>query len=1163
MLTLSEKFHEQDNRFQQQFDEWTPFEQIYASVELTKKLQLSYRYFLSQLLSQTNNQQENNDMFHHTIHQANAPAILACLLSDPLDKIISTLQLYLPLVSITTTNEKLLDSYRDVFIYLDSKLNNPTNFSYTEQQLINFCQQIKFYIQTNPCLQKFLVDIPQLNALASSSSSSSTIMINKGNTDEKSLSSSPSSQRHHQPLQRYPSVRLNQQTPTLPASLMNFSSEGSHNSSLCQQLIHHTADDSGVDLTEPNITNSVQNILSTQDSQHTIIGRSHSDNLTLKNGQDNQNNYMFVGKSASSPTPEPTISNHSSFVPLSAVLSAPAPSIHSYYSELRHQNSNYQQQIKTQLPISDEDEEDFQQQQQNSTQIIQNPIDNFYLDVNTVDNRNRLGQYRSLCNRNTRKYSNNTRNNTEIVSPYLGVDSNSGSITNKFLQPNSGMRDVPKWLKTLRLHKYAFFFSQMTYDQMMSLTYEQLKEGQITDGACTKILLNIKKLKERQTLLQKCLIDIDNEQIDIKIVLQQLNELMLTPIRVKQTEKINDNDEDLPKLIMQVLEKVYQKLTCNNSSTNILSEMCNNLVGLFDRCYKHEAFTADQRHTLLHWRGPLCNKLQTSGKIDFKSMQSSSSSLNRRVQLKPQTSMGNINTTQISRPTVRNIKSTFSYFSNYPTNSIPLSRQHNSELLNQNGNNNSIESNINQHPIKSPTLIFSMNDDYYNDSTTLPNHLSLTSTPSLQEQLINHQTTSFLTERTGNFRPSFNYIKSTTQNNINNGTYLATNQHQLLTRKKSIDPYGEINLDDKTKLCKTYSDPNKIRYYNSIQTGNIPSTTHTQISPQQTTYGMTLTPYSSQKYLGHTQSTFDNESTIRKSYSDTPSPIFYERANFLKRQNDALAFTASNEKRQKVEKTSSQKTNRPKPTFGRSKTSSDFASDYHTSSTSSKSRFLTLANIVEKLQERFLSGQTDAITLDEIIEESSLTIDPSDKHWLASEALLSNEKIDVKKVDDTNKFVYKPPLDLKAPKKIHLLNLLKTRHERCEGAVTVDDVRDTIPKTRADNIIDSLIKSGDVVKVTSNKKDILFYTDRAYDLRVNPEFIESWRKISVEGLDDKKIWEFLDNQGHYGLTKNAPRQALPTKSRRGGRRPDTMKHNLHVAHQLEDYSNTSIKKINA
>ncbi|CAF3737782.1 unnamed protein product [Rotaria sp. Silwood1] len=878
MLTLSEKFHEQNNHFQQQFDEWSPFEQIYASVELTKKLQLSYRYYLLQLLSQTNNQQENNDMFHHTVHQANTPAIIVCLLSDPLDKIISTLQLYLPLVSMITINEKLLDSYHDVLIYLDSKLNNPLNFSYTEQQLINFCQQIKFFIQTNPCLQKFLVDLPQLNILTTSS----TIIIYNENKDEKSLSSSPSSQRHHQPLQRYPSIRLHQQTPP-PPPLMNFSSEGSQNSILSQQLTRHITTDSGLDLTEPSINNSVQNILSIQDSQHTIIGRSNSDNLTLiNNEQDNQNERIFVVKSASSPTTEQKISNNSSsLIPLSAVLSAPAPSIHSYYSEYRQQNSNYQQQMKTTLTISDEEEQDYQQQQQ------QNSIENFQLDINKKDNYNRLGQYHSFCNRNTRKYP---RNNTEIVSPYLGVDSNSGSITNKFLQPNSGMRDVPKWLKTLRLHKYAFFFSQMTYDQMMNLTYEQLKEGKITDGACTKILLNIKKLKERQILLQKCLIDIDNGQIDIKTVLQQLNELMLTPIRVKQIDKINDNDEDLPKLIMQVLEKVYQQLTCNNSSTHLLSEMCNNLVGLFDRCYKHEAFSADQRHTLLHWRGPLCNKLQTSGKIDFKSMQSSSTSLNRRVQLKPQTSMGNINTTQISRPTVRNIKSTCSYFSNYNNNnSIPLSRQHNLELLNQNGNN-SIESN--RHTIKSPTLMFSINDDYYNDSTILTNHLSITSTPSLQEQLINHQTTPFLIERngngTGNFRPSFNYIKTTPSNtNNNNNTYLSTNQHQLLTRKKSIDPYGEINSNDKTKLCKTYSDPNKIRSYNTKQTSSS--------SSQQSTYGMTLTPYSSQKYLINTPISTtinsNNELLIQKSYSDTNSSIFYGNDN-----NSIKTLSSSNDK---------------------------------------------------------------------------------------------------------------------------------------------------------------------------------------------------------------------------------------------------------------------------
>lgn len=79
-----------------------------------------------------------------------------------------------------------------------------------------------------------------------------------------------------------------------------------------------------------------------------------------------------------------------------------------------------------------------------------------------------------------------------------------------------------------------------------------------------------------------------------------------------------------------------------------------------------------------------------------------------------------------------------------------------------------------------------------------------------------------------------------------------------------------------------------------MQTGNIPSTTHTQISPQQPTYGINLTPYSTQKYLVPSQSSpihsnnlFDtqlnNESSIQKSYTDMKSTIFYgKKIKYLK-----------------------------------------------------------------------------------------------------------------------------------------------------------------------------------------------------------------------------------------------------------------------------------------
>lgn len=39
--------------------------------------------------------------------------------------------------------------------------------------------------------------------------------------------------------------------------------------------------------------------------------------------------------------------------------------------------------------------------------------------------------------------------------------------------------DVPGWLKSLRLHKYAGLFSTMGYQEMMSLTEQQL-EAQVS-----------------------------------------------------------------------------------------------------------------------------------------------------------------------------------------------------------------------------------------------------------------------------------------------------------------------------------------------------------------------------------------------------------------------------------------------------------------------------------------------------------------------------------------------------------------------------------------------------------------------------------------------------------------------------------------------------------
>ena len=46
------------------------------------------------------------------------------------------------------------------------------------------------------------------------------------------------------------------------------------------------------------------------------------------------------------------------------------------------------------------------------------------------------------------------------------------------LMPSLLFTDVPSWLKSLRLHKYAALFSQMSYEEMMTLT-EQHLESQV------------------------------------------------------------------------------------------------------------------------------------------------------------------------------------------------------------------------------------------------------------------------------------------------------------------------------------------------------------------------------------------------------------------------------------------------------------------------------------------------------------------------------------------------------------------------------------------------------------------------------------------------------------------------------------------------------------
>jgi hypothetical protein len=242
--------------------------------------------------------------------------------------------------------------------------------------------------------------------------------------------------------------------------------------------------------------------------------------------------------------------------------------------------------------------------------------------------------------------------------------------------------------------------------------------------------------------------------------------------------------------------------------------------------------------------------LQKLGKTDYKTIQSASSHPlpPRRGSMKP--------------PIKNSKSSSATYHPNYLSSSISLGK-YNSEPQ----NNNSMESNIIRRPTKSPTLVY----------------------PTTEES-----------NETNNYHSSFNPMTSTPQRN--HGDYLANNQHQTLTRKASIDPYGETNNNhDKNKLCKTFSDPNKIRFFNSthnnMQLASTRSQQHQQQQQQQqqSLFRMISTPYSQQQrqFISRSPptSTIDSSSPIKKCYSDNEGSAYCGK----KRKNKCTCTEERNE----------------------------------------------------------------------------------------------------------------------------------------------------------------------------------------------------------------------------------------------------------------------------
>ncbi|XP_034716525.1 protein Smaug homolog 1 isoform X5 [Etheostoma cragini] len=196
-----------------------------------------------------------------------------------------------------------------------------------------------------------------------------------------------------------------------------------------------------------------------------------------------------------------------------------------------------------------------------------------------------------------------------------------------------GNANVPAWLKSLRLHKYAALFATMTYDEMMSLTEEQLEAQKVTKGARHKIVISILKLKERQNLLRSLEKDV-LEGSNLRAPLQELHQMIMTPIKAfsggdeaslqrpllspegksaapgshltgvgggggeaeSGTSVIAEGD--IPGQFTRVMGKVCTQLLVSRSDEDNISSY----LQLIDKCLIHESFTETQKKRLLSWK---------------------------------------------------------------------------------------------------------------------------------------------------------------------------------------------------------------------------------------------------------------------------------------------------------------------------------------------------------------------------------------------------------------------------------------------------------------------------------------------------------------------------------------------------------------------------------
>ncbi|OTF78024.1 transcription initiation factor IIE subunit beta-like protein [Euroglyphus maynei] len=204
------------------------------------------------------------------------------------------------------------------------------------------------------------------------------------------------------------------------------------------------------------------------------------------------------------------------------------------------------------------------------------------------------------------------------------------------------------------------------------------------------------------------------------------------------------------------------------------------------------------------------------------------------------------------------------------------------------------------------------------------------------------------------------------------------------------------------------------------------------------------------------------------------------------------------------------------------------------------------------MKERYLNGDSEALTFEELLDETNqLDLSSRQKQWLLTEALPDNPRITI---NDSGKYAYKPVFNIRDRKS--LIRLLEKYDSRGLGAIAYEDIKESLPN--ADRIIKFLAEKNQLIVITRpvDKKKILFINNLSLSFNVDEEFQKAWRSIAVEGMDETKIEEYLKNHGISSMQDMNIRKSIPIQKRKDTkkRKSNFRKLNNHLDGLLQDYS---------